>query len=37
VWRFYGHYDTGGEFEAIVQALKEEFLLPELAPYIQGG
>jgi LysM repeat protein len=37
VWRFYGRYDTGGEFETIVQALKEEFLLPELAPYIQGG
>jgi len=29
VWRFYGHYDTGDEFEIIVQALKEEFLLPE--------
>jgi len=30
VWRFYGHYDTGDEFEIIVQALKEEFLLPEV-------
>jgi len=29
VWRFYGHYDSGDEFEIIVQALKEEFLLPE--------
>ena len=29
VWRFYGHYDTGDEFEIIVQALKEEYLLPE--------
>lgn len=37
VWRFYGHYENGGVFEAIVQALEEEYLLPELAPYIQGG
>ncbi len=37
VWRFYGHYDDGGEFEVIVQALKEEYLLPELASHIQGG
>jgi len=37
VWRFYGHYDNGGEFEVIVQALKQEYLLPELAPHIQGG
>ena len=29
VWRFYGHYNTGDEFEIIVQALKEEFLMPE--------
>jgi hypothetical protein len=37
VWRFYGHYENGGEFDMIVQALNEEFLLPEFAPYIQGG
>ena len=37
VWRFYGHYENGGEFEVIVQALKEEYLLPELETYIQGG
>jgi hypothetical protein len=36
-WRFYGHYSNGDEFEILVQALKEEYLLPELAPYIQGG
>jgi hypothetical protein len=37
VWRFYGHYANGGEFEVLVQALKEESLFPELDPYIQGG
>lgn len=36
-WRFSGHYDNGDEFEILVQALKQEYLLPELAPYIQGG
>lgn len=29
VWRFYGHYNNGDEFEILVQALKQEFLLPE--------
>jgi hypothetical protein len=37
VWRFSGHYDNGDEWEVLVQALKEEYLLPELAPYITGG
>jgi hypothetical protein len=37
VWRFYGHYSNGDEFEVLVQALKDEFLLPELAPYITPG
>jgi LysM repeat protein len=37
VWRFYGHYDNGGEFEVLVQALKEEYLLPQLAPHIPPG
>jgi murein DD-endopeptidase MepM/ murein hydrolase activator NlpD len=36
-WRFYGHYSNGDEFEILVQALEREYLLPELAPYIQGG
>ena len=36
-WRFSGHYSNGDEFEILVQALKQEYLLPELAPYIQGG
>jgi LysM repeat protein len=30
VWRFYGHYSSGDEFEVLVQALKDEFLLPEV-------
>jgi LysM repeat protein len=37
VWRFSGHYDNGDEWEVLVQALKEEYLLPELAPYVTGG
>jgi len=36
-WRFYGHYSDGSEFEYLIQALKSEFLLPELAPYTQPG
>ncbi len=36
-WRFYGHYENGDVFEVIVQALKQEFLLPDPAPYVQGG
>jgi hypothetical protein len=36
-WRFYGHYSTGDEFEFLIQALKQEFLLPELAPYTPPG
>ncbi len=30
VWRFYGHYSHGDEFEILVQALRDEFLLPEV-------
>ncbi|HMR99045.1 MAG TPA: hypothetical protein PKE62_07290 [Anaerolineales bacterium] len=37
VWRFYGHYSNGDEFEILVQALKEAYLLPELAPYTPPG
>jgi LysM repeat protein len=36
-WRFYGHYSNGNEFEILVQALKQEYLLPELAPYTPPG
>lgn len=36
-WLFRGHYSSGDEFEYLIQALKNEFLLPELAPYTQPG
>ena len=36
-WRFYGHYSNGDEFEILIQALKDEFLLPELAPFTAPG
>jgi hypothetical protein len=36
-WRFHGHYSSGEEFEILVQAVKQEFLLPELAPYTPPG
>jgi LysM repeat protein len=36
-WRFYGHYDNGNEFEILIQALKQEYLLPELAPFTRPG
>jgi hypothetical protein len=29
-WRFQGHYWDGSEFEILVQALRDEFLLPEI-------
>jgi LysM repeat protein len=37
VWRFHGHYSTGDEFEILIQALKQDFLLPQLAPYTPPG
>jgi len=36
-WRFYGHYENGNEFEMLIQALKDEYLLPELAPFTPPG
>jgi hypothetical protein len=36
-WRFYGHYENGNEFEILIQALKQEYLLPELAPFTRPG
>jgi hypothetical protein len=36
-WRFYGHYSSGEEFEVLIQALSNEYLLPELAPSIPPG
>ncbi len=36
-WLFIGHYSDGSELVILVQALKTEFLLPEVAPYTQPG
>ena len=36
-WLFSGHYSDGTAFFVLVQALKQEFLLPEIAPYTQPG
>lgn len=37
VWHFHGRYEDGGEFDALIQALKQEFLLPELVPHAGVG
>ena len=36
-WHFIGHYDDGTEFDILIQALQQEFLLPELAPGLSPG
>ncbi len=36
-WLFAGHYTTGESFFFLVQALKQEYLLPETAPYTPPG
>jgi hypothetical protein len=36
-WRFFGHYSDGSEAQFLVQALKQEFLLPELVPNRGAG
>ena len=36
-WRLYGHYSNGNEFEILIQALEQEFLSPELAPFTRPG
>jgi hypothetical protein len=36
-WRFYGHFSNGDEFDVLIQAIQDEYLLPELAPYIPPG
>jgi hypothetical protein len=36
-WRFHGHYEDGDEFEILIQALQQEYLLPELAPFTRPG
>jgi len=37
VWHFHGRYEDGSEYDMLIQALKEEFLLPELAPGLSPG
>jgi hypothetical protein len=37
MWRFSGHYSDGSEFEFLVQALKDEFLLPEIQSVTPPG
>jgi hypothetical protein len=37
VWHFSGHYQDGSGFDVLIQALKQEFLLPELAPHTGPG
>ncbi len=36
-WHFRGRYEDGGEFDILIQALKQEFLLPEIAPGLSPG
>lgn len=36
-WHFRGRYDDGSEFDVLIQALNQESLLPELAPYAGVG
>jgi hypothetical protein len=37
IWRFSGHYSNGDEFEILVQALKDQFLLPEIQDMLPPG
>jgi hypothetical protein len=36
-WHFSGHYSNGDADDILIQALKEEYLSPEIVPYNQGG
>jgi LysM repeat protein len=36
-WRFYGHFSNGDEFEFLVQALQQIYLLPEVVPAVPPG
>ncbi len=36
-WMFTGRYSTGEEFSILVQALKQDFFLPEFAPFTPPG
>jgi hypothetical protein len=37
VWHFRGHYENGDKFDMLIQALKQEFLSPQLSPGIIPG
>jgi LysM repeat protein len=37
IWHFHGHYSDGSLFDVFIQALKQEYLTPELVPYITPG
>lgn len=37
VWRFTGHYSNGDEFEILIQALMQDFLLPEYQESLPPG
>lgn len=37
VWHFQGHYEDGSGFDMMIQALKREFLSPQLSPGITPG
>ena len=37
VWLFSGRVSNGNIIEIYVQALQQQFLLPEAAPGVQGG
>lgn len=37
VWLFSGHYSNGDEFEVLVQALRQEYLLPEVETTLTPG
>ena len=37
VWHFSGHFENGDGFDMLIQALKQEFLLPEISPGLSPG
>jgi hypothetical protein len=37
VWCFSGHYSNGDEFEILIQALQQQYLLPEIQSALQPG
>jgi hypothetical protein len=36
-WRFHGQYSDGSQFEILLQALTQEFLLPEFEESVPPG